>query len=109
MNKTIIGILFGILAGIIDVIPMMIQGLSWDANISAFSMWVVVGFFISTIQLSVNSIVKGIVIAFLVLLPAAILIGTKEPISLLPISIMTLILGGSLGIGIEKATNRKRK
>jgi hypothetical protein len=107
MKKNVIGLILGIFAGAIDVIPMIIQGLTWDANISAFSMWVIVGFLISTIDLKTNSIVKGILIAFLVLLPSAILIGWKEPASLIPISIMTVILGGLIGFLYNKIIERK--
>ena len=102
MKKEMIGISFGVIAGIIDVIPMIIQKLTWDANISAFSMWVIIGFFISTIELKVAPVLKGILISFMTLLPAAILIGTKEPFTLIPISIMTVILGSLLGFTIDK-------
>lgn len=105
MKPVIIGILLGIVAGIIDIIPMVIKKLSWDANISAFTMWIVVGFFIAAIDLSMNPILKGIIISFLVLLPAAILIGWKEPKSLIPIIFMTLILGGLLGYAIPKLSS----
>ena len=108
MKKIKIGIILGIVAGIIDIIPMMIQKLTWDANISAFTMWVVAGFLTSTVDLRINSIIKGILIAFLVLLPPAILIGWKEPASLIPVSGMTLILGGLLGFSIKKICERQR-
>jgi len=107
MKKIKIGILFGVFAGIIDVIPMIMQKLTWDANISAFSMWIVVGFLISTIDLKINSIIKGILIAFLVLLPSAILIGWSEPFTLIPIAIMTIILGGLLGVSIHRFSEKK--
>ena len=102
MKKQQIGILFGIVAGIIDVIPMVLQGLTWDANLSAFSLWLVSGFLISTINLRIKGFAKGIIVSFLVLLPSAILIGWKEPFSLIPIFIMTLILGSALGFFIDK-------
>ena len=108
MRKQIIGIILGIIAGIIDVIPMIIQKLTWDANISAFIMWVVVGFLITTVDLKIKPILKGILIAFLVLLPSAILIGWKEPVSLIPITIMTLILSSLLGIFVNKYTENKK-
>jgi len=101
-NKIIIGIGLGAVAGIIDVIPMIIQNLTWDANISAFLMWIVIGFLLSVIVLNLNAILKGILISFLVLLPAAILIGWNEPSSLLPIVIMTTILGGLLGFAVNR-------
>ncbi len=94
----------GVVAGILDVIPMIIQKLSWDANISAFSMWVVIGFILSSIDIKITPVLKGIFVSFLILLPTAILIGWQEPISLLPISIMTLLLGGGLGFAIDKVT-----
>ncbi|MFA6005660.1 MAG: hypothetical protein WC775_04215 [Patescibacteria group bacterium] len=102
MTKTKLGIMLGVLAGIIDVIPMMLQNLTWDANLSAFSLWVVSGFFIAHTSLKVTGIVKGIIVSFLMLLPTAILIGWKEPLALIPISIMTLILGSALGYCVDK-------
>jgi hypothetical protein len=102
MKKILIGLMIGSAAGIIDVVPMIIRKLPWDANISAFTLWVVVGFFLSTSNMKMNSVAKGILVSLLTLLPAAILIGCKEPMSLLPISISTLILGGLSGFFIEK-------
>lgn len=106
MNKIRLGIFLGVLAGIIDMVPMIIQKLTWDANLSAFSLWIVSGFLISTSGLKINSAVKGIIISFLVLLPSAILIGWKDPVSLVPIFIITVILGSLLGFLIEKYGNR---
>ena len=105
MKTIIIGLILGIAAGIIDVIPMIIKKLTWDANISAFLMWVIVGFLIATTNLNMNPILKGILIAFLVLTPCAVLIGWKEPKSLIPIFVMTLILGGLLGLLIPRLIN----
>ena len=102
MKKIQSGILLGVAAGIIDVVPMIIQKLTWDANLSAFIMWIIVGFFISVIDLKINAIAKGIVVAILTLLPCAILIGWKEPMALIPVVIMTVILGGLLGLAISK-------
>ena len=105
MNSIVTGILLGIAAGIIDVIPMIIKKLTWDANISAFTMWIVVGFFIAVIDLNIQPIVEGMLIAILTLLPCAILIGWKEPKSLIPILAMTIILGGLLGFVIPLISN----
>lgn len=101
MNKTVKGIVFGIIAGIIDLVPMIFQKLSMDASLSAFFMWVISGYLIAHTKIGLKGVFKGIVISFLVLIPSAILIGWKEPISLIPISIMTLILGGILGYFID--------
>ena len=102
MKKILLGLLFGAIAGVIDVAPMVIQKLSFTANLSAFSLWLVVGFLLSVTGLKINSILKGILLAFLVLLPCAIIIGAQEPASLMPISVMALILGGGLGYAVGK-------
>ena len=102
MKKISTGIVLGIIAGIIDVIPMIIQNLTWDANISAFMMWIVVGFFIATTEIRIPSVLKGIIIGYLVLLPSVFIIGWNDPLSLIPIFIMTTILGGLLGFSYQK-------
>ncbi|MFH0773256.1 MAG: hypothetical protein V1922_03005 [bacterium] len=102
MKKIKIGILLGIVAGIIDVIPMLLQKLTWDANLSAFSLWVISGYLIANTKSKLKGVLKGISISFLVLIPSAILIGWKEPIALIPIFVMTFILGALLGFFIDK-------
>ena len=101
-NNIATGLLLGVVMGILDVIPMVIQGLTWDANLSAFFLWVVSGFMVATSTLKLQPILKGIVIAFLCLLPSVFIIGWNDPVSLLPIAIMTLILGALLGFGYGK-------
>ena len=102
-RKTKIGIILGIIAGIIDVTPMILIKLSWSANLSAFSMWVVIGFLIANSNLRINTILKGLLISFAVLLPLAIIIGAQSVTDLIPVFIMTLILGSFLGYFIGRA------
>lgn len=107
MRKEIfIGIICGFVAGIVDLIPMFIQKLPWNANLSALSMWIIIGFFIATSQITMNSILKGILIAILCFLPNSFIIGMNDPFKLIPICIMTIILGGLLGISIQKLINK---
>ena len=92
------GLLLGMVAGIIDVIPMILQHLTWDANLSAFSMWIVIGFFMSITQFPFKGMGKGLVVSFCILTPTLFIIGWKEPVSLIPITTMTAILGSLLGL-----------
>ncbi len=102
MKKISLGLLFGLIAGIIDVIPMLIQHLSWDANLSAFTFWIITGFFIATTNLPLKGALKGVTISLLLLIPTALIVGWQEPKSLIPIIIMNLILGSGLGFILEK-------
>jgi hypothetical protein len=126
MKRSLIGLTLGFVAGLIDLIPMFIQKLSWDANLSALSMWIIIGFFISNTDFKTNRTVKtamvgpildnsrnqwnpfikGIIISLLMLIPTAFIIGWKEPTSLIPIIAITTILGGILGFCIAKLNKR---
>lgn len=101
-KRIVLGIIFGVLAGIIDVVPMIIMKLPWDANISAFSLWVVCGLLIAITYIKIHPVLKGMLMAFSLLMPCAVIIGWKEPLSLLPIIIITAVLGSALGFIIEK-------
>ena len=102
MRRAALGALIGIAAGVLDVVPMIARGLPWSADVSAFTMWVVVGVLVAVTELKLPGAVHGIVIAFLVLTPSAVLIGAAEPMSLLPISLMTLLLGSAVGLATRR-------
>ncbi len=109
MKKRIFtGLLLGLAAGIIDLFPMLLQKLSWDANLSALSLWLVSGVLTASVDWRINPVAKGMVVSFMVLLPSAVLIGAKEPLSLIPIGTMTLILGGALGHFTERLNKPQR-
>ncbi|HOU99434.1 MAG TPA: hypothetical protein PLP65_11385, partial [Bacteroidales bacterium] len=61
--KYLLGTIIGLFIGILDVIPMLIQKLTWDANLSALSMWTVIGFLYSALHLKTHFLLKGILIA----------------------------------------------
>ncbi len=107
MKNQLIGIMLGAAAGVLDVIPMAIQKLTWDANISAFCLWVVSGYILSVADIKVKPVIRGIIVPFLVLLPSAVLIGWKEPVSLIPIAIMTLVLGTLMGFIYGRMTEKQ--
>lgn len=102
MNRIVKGLIIGLVLGIIDVFPMVIQKLSWDACLSAFLMWIIIGFFVSTVDIKVKGVLKGILISYITILPTVTIIGAKEPFSLIPILVMTLILGSLAGYLSEK-------
>jgi len=101
-NNIILGTVLGAVAGLLDVVPMVLQRLTWNAELSAFFLWLVSGFMLATSSLRMNPVLKGIVISFLCLLPNVFIIGWKEPLSLIPIGVMTLILGASLGFAYDR-------
>lgn len=107
MRKRIaIGLLVGAVAGAVDIVPMLLKNLTWDANLSAFAMWLVIGFMVATSELKLHPVPKGIVISYLCLLPVACIIGWKDPASLMPILGMTLVLGAFVGFFFHKLVKK---
>ena len=102
MAKLLISLLIGIIAGIIDVIPMIIQKIDKYANISAFVHWVVLGIIISYIKIPFAPWLKGLVIAELSALPIMILVAKDGIKGIIPVLIMSAILGILVGITTSK-------
>ncbi|MBU3093302.1 hypothetical protein K2F40_04040 [Clostridium sp. CM028] len=101
-NKTYLGIILGTIVGIINVLPMILQKVAWDANISTFLTWVIVGFFISTTKLKFHGIIKGIIISILIFIPSTIFVIESNLTGAIWTIVMTLIFGGLLGYLIDK-------
>lgn len=102
MKKICLGLLLGAIAGILDIIPMIAQKLTLDAVLSAFSFWAIAGLFIAASDIRLKGALKGIAVSMLMLVPLAVIIGWKEPASLVPIAILNLVFGFLLGFLIDK-------
>ncbi len=102
MTRLLVSLLIGVVAGIIDVIPMVIQKMDKYANWSAFVHWVVLGIFISYIQMPMAPWLKGLLVAELAALPIVIVVSKEDKKAWIPILIMSAILGALVGIAAAK-------
>ncbi|MBI5042579.1 MAG: hypothetical protein HZC10_01835 [Nitrospirae bacterium] len=105
MSKLSISLIIGIIAGVIDIAPMIIQKLDKYACISAFVHWVILGIVISYIEMPLSPWLKGIIISLLSALPIVILVSKEDPKSIIPIFAMSIILGAGVGIATAKFAN----
>lgn len=88
----------GALAGIIDIIPMIIQKLNKYITASAFVHWVILGFIITFIKIpGLDGWLKGLLIGVLMSLPVLITQAETDPKSIIMIFIMSAILGSLVG------------
>jgi len=98
MKGILLSFLIGAAAGIIDIIPMMIQRLDKYATASAFVQWLILGFIITFIKIpGLDGWLKGLVVAVLMSLPIVILVAKTDPKSILIILSMSAILGSLVG------------
>lgn len=96
------GIFFGVIFGIVDVVPMILMKLTWDTLVSAFSMCVIGGFLIATSSLKLNSILKGMLVFFLIAIPMIIIVGIGAPDELIPMLVTNLVIGSLMGYFIGR-------
>lgn len=102
MKKFARVIAIGAVAGIIDIIPMIAQHLNRAAIISAFVFWLGQGIVISYARIAIRPWLKGFLIAELCALPVMVLVAAQEPFSVVPITVMTAVLGSAVGALSQK-------
>lgn len=105
MEKLFKALIIGFIAGIIDVIPMIIQKLDIYADISAFSQWIILGIIISYIEIGLKGILKGLLVAEISVIPILIIVSEKGLFSIVPIIVMTAILGSLAGFSVINLQN----
>ena len=93
MSEILIALLIGTVAGIIDVIPMIIQKMDKYANLSAFFHWVVLGLIIPFVSWDIAPWLKGLIIAEISAVPILFIVAPKDKKAIMPITIMSAILG----------------
>ena len=97
MNNILIALTIGIIAGTIDVIPMIIQKLDKFANASAFVHWVVLGLIIPFVDWNIQAWLTGLIIGLISAVPVIIIVYKYDKKAIIPILIMSAILG--IGVG----------
>jgi hypothetical protein len=88
----------GFIAGIIDVLPMIAQKMARVAIASAFMQWLALGLVIPFVDWPVVAPwLKGAIIALLFAIPILLIVGAEDKKALIPITIMSLLLGAGVG------------
>ncbi len=97
MTKLQKALLFGCTAAIIDVTPMLVMGLGWLENASAFLHWMGMGVIIAYLRMPLPGWVTGATAGILTGLPVGLLAMKSDPASIMPICASSLLLGAGLG------------
>lgn len=98
MNDILIALIIGIIAGLLDVIPMIIMKLEKTANISAFVHYFALGLIIPFVDWGIPSWITGIIIALLTAIPIMIIVYPKDKKALILMTVFSLILGAGIGL-----------
>jgi hypothetical protein len=99
MKEILLTLVVGIIAGIIDIAPMIKMKLDRYAISSAFIFYFVMPFVIFNLQLLENVWwLKGGLITFVLAIPTIIIVSKADKKAAIPIGIMALVLGTGIGI-----------
>jgi hypothetical protein len=74
---------------------MIVQQLAWNADLSAFLHWVIMGVIIAYINFGIKGWIKGLILGLVTAIPFVLIIGIDAAI---PIFGMSAILGILVGI-----------
>ncbi len=102
MNNILIALIIGLIAGVIDIIPMIIQKLEKRDTISAFVHYFALGLIIPFVSWEITPWIKGSVIALLTAIPIMIIVYPKDKKAILPMIVFSLILGAGIGLAGAK-------
>ncbi|MBP1638408.1 MAG: hypothetical protein H6Q18_1197 [Bacteroidetes bacterium] len=97
MNNFFIAFLIGLVAGLIDVIPMIIRKMDKSACLSAFVHYFALGLIIPFVKIGISPILTGICVSLLVALPVMILVYPQEKKAIIPMTIFAILLGAGIG------------
>ena len=99
MDKLLLSVIIGLVAGIIDIIPMVIQKLDKRASISAFLQYFFVSIIIVNIDLPhIVWWLQGGLISVALALPVVVIVSTQDKKSVPIILTMALVLGTLIGV-----------
>jgi hypothetical protein len=99
MKTNLLTTLIGLIAGFIDILPMLKMKLDKSAIWSAFIFYFIMPFIIINTNLfGMAWWLKGGVIALALALPVIIIVSKEDKKSIPPMAIMSLVLGTLIGV-----------
>lgn len=105
MHKLIKALLLGLAAGILSVIPMIFQELSWMAGIASLIHWLALGVIVTFARMPLTNWAAGMLIAVLTGLPLAMLAYGNFSGTFLAV-LFAAVLGSMLGYTSDRLINR---
>jgi len=106
-HKIFIALIIGFIAGTIDTVPMILQGLNIYACLSAFVHWLVLGMLIPYVSWNIKPWLKGLLIAEITTLPVMIIVAETDILSIIPMTLFSAVLGILVGIAGNKFVSNK--
>lgn len=99
MNTLLLSVLIGVVAGAVDVLPMILKKLPLRANLSAFLQYLFVSVIIVNIDLpGVAWWIEGGLISLMMAIPVVLIVSGNDKKSVPIILINAVVLGALIGL-----------
>lgn len=92
----------GLVAGLLDLIPLVMVGAPWLNMVAIVVFWLVAVLFMAKTTLFANAWLNGLVVAVLIMLPLVLTVYTVNPKDFLPMLSMAVILGPLAGAAVRR-------
>ena len=102
MKTFLFAMLSGIVAGGIDILPMVLKKMDRYSILSAFVHWVVLGVIIPYVNWNMHPSVRGLIIAVISAIPIMLIVAKEDVQAVIPMLIFSVILGLLLGFVSSK-------
>jgi hypothetical protein len=97
MQQILISLIIGLIAAVIDTVPMILMKLDKMFIFSAFSFWIVMGLAIPRFAMIQPGWLNGILVTLLILSPMLFLIYKLDGNAIIQVAITSVILGAGVG------------
>lgn len=98
MIKITVALIIGLVAGAIDIVPMVRQKMHKASIQCVFAQWVFIGLLVPFVDWNLEPWIKGLIVAELGMVPLALLAYGRTKKSPIPIMVFAAILGVCIGI-----------
>ncbi|QEN04737.1 hypothetical protein EW093_08455 [Thiospirochaeta perfilievii] len=105
--KILITIFIGLFAGVLDLIPLFFVNAPLFNMLSIVAFWLVATYIISITKVVKNSILNGLIISVLLMLPMALAVSATNPKDFIPMLSMAIILGPFVGYSLGRVNSKK--
>ncbi|MBI9102447.1 MAG: hypothetical protein JEY99_08540 [Spirochaetales bacterium] len=106
MKRILIILFVGLIAGVLDLIPLLFVETPLFNKLSIIVFWLVASFIISSTKIYKNSIVNGLILSILLMLPTALAVSATNPKDFIPMMFMAIFLGPLVGYATGKLFNK---
>lgn len=96
-TKLSASLMIGFGAGVIDILPGILNGVDIRVTVAGFSFWVTTALVVAYVSLPFKCWQKGILISSLLAIPGAVLLSLVHPDSVIPMIVLTVFLGALVG------------